>query len=363
MPNLILHVGPGKCGSSSIQNFFATQKRPCFQKTRYRLLNPETILELNCEYPCGGTVKNFTKLVSGNLRCDALILSHEILFQSSLAIKNICRLAKDLVANIFVIGFSRKQSDRMVSAYSQWSFRSPERAEQIHEALNTLQLEPLLFSGLEGHLIASIKDDFCNPKKPANNRTLDWFDSYKIISDLVHETGAVTKSGVLPNKSSKTSLIQDFCDKADLTLREEAKAASWNIANLKFNQDVVEAIYNAVALGMEMPGPHGENSALHLLSSKAVQVTDGPSEFFTNLKSYIDAYYFESNKRFCREYGLNAAYFEPEAQFTKAEILEIIVHEGRQRAMNKSRIISEYRILSARMVELCLKMIKDEKRK
>jgi len=39
MTRLIIHVGPGKCGSSSIQDFFSAQNKPCVEKTAYSLLS------------------------------------------------------------------------------------------------------------------------------------------------------------------------------------------------------------------------------------------------------------------------------------------------------------------------------------
>ena len=74
------------------------------------------------------------------------------------------------------------------------------------------------------------------------------------------------------------------------------------------------------------------------------------------LKEYIDTYYLNSNRQLCREYGLDEAYFAPSMEYSKQEILDIIEQEAQQRAMNKSIIINDYRMLSARMVELCLKV-------
>ena len=361
MPDLILHVGPGKCGSSSIQGFFASQKNPCLQKTRYKLLNPADISELNHDQPSEKIMTDFTKLVSNNLRCDALILSHEFLFQCAYAVRNICNLAKNLVNKIVIVGYSRQQSDRLVSAYSQWYFRSPEIIKEVSEVLNTLEIDPVLFSGLERHLIASIVNDFYSVRQVFKHNIMDWFHSYENMSQLVGASGAYIRCGLLPKKDSNISLIQDFCEKCELTLRDKTKDVSNKVANLKFNKDIVEAIYNAVDFGLDMPGPHVNNSLLHHLSSMNVKTGEETSDFFLKLKSYIDTYFLDSNRHLCQKYDLNEDYFEPAERISKSDILDIIKQEGQKREANKADIINDYRMLSARMIELCLRVIKDKR--
>lgn len=360
MAKLILHVGPGKCGSSSIQQFFANQKNPCVQSTNYNLLNPREISELNHEFPNKSILATFTEQLLENLnRYDALILSHEYLFSCPYAIKNICCLAKNLVTKISIIGYSRRQSDFLVSAYSQWLFRSPDRINETTKILDELEIDSVLFTGLERQIIAFIANDFYSARL-SECRILDWHNSYNNILQLVHKSDAVIKCGVLPNKESDISLIQDFCEKSELTLHEKVKSATLKVSNLSFNQDVVEAINNAIILGLDMPGPHESNAVIDLLSSKLSPMKKNSSEFLTNLKSYIDTYYLVSNKKLCKQYGLNETYFVPSKKFSKPEIIDMIVHEGYQRSLNKSTIIRNYRMLSAKMIELCIKLAKDD---
>jgi len=360
MAKLILHVGPGKCGSSSIQKFFAQHKKTCRQKTHFKLLTPKEIEGLSREYPCGNTVDRFAKFLSGNRRCDAIIVSHESLFHSPLAVRNICNLSRNLMDKKLIVGYSRRQSERFVSAYSQWVFRSSDRIKDRNQVLHKFDLNLALFSGLERHLIASIANDFYSAKQVYEHHICDWFHSYKSLSRFVSDPEAEIKCGILPSRISNVSLIEDFCDKCGLTLRDEVKDASRCMVNLKFDQDLVEAVDNAVELGFDMPGPHMSNRALQMLSDKIVKRSKGTSEFLANLKAYIDHYFYESNLRLCREYNLNEAYFTPPARFSKAEILDIIMREGRHRAMNSCKIIEDYRELSAKMVDLCFKLIKNK---
>ena len=360
MTNLILHVGPPKCGSKSIQEFFATQNRPCVQNIHYIMLKSSEISDLNCEEPNESILAAFTKLIMDNLvGCDVLILSHEYLYECRYAIRNICNLAKNLVADMLIIGFSRRQSDFLISEYSQWGFRLPDRIKEVAIILEKSGLDPILFSGLEQRLIASIIDDFY-VSGYGKYRLLDWYNYYKEIIQLTHESGAVVKCGVLPKHGADNTLIQDFCEKSGLTLLGEAKNASQQIRNISFNQEIIEAIHNAVVFGLDMPGLHERNDVLEMLSIKVVKTEKKVSSFLSYLKSYIDNYFFSSNQKFCQEYGINDTYFSPSAQFSKQEILDLITRENQQRTLNKSLIINNYRILSARMIELCFKLIKED---
>jgi hypothetical protein len=359
MTSLILHVGPPKCGSTSIQQFFATQERPCVQNTHYILLDPLEISELNREQPSESVLSTFTQLLADNLTgCDVLILSHEYLFECQYAIKNICSLAKNLVNEISIIGYSRRQSEFLVSSYSQWGFRVPDRITEANIVLDKIKLDPVLFSGLEQQLIVSIVNDFYDYRYE-EYRIFDWYNSYKGIMQLIDKSGAVIKCGVLPNKEFGNTLIQDFCEKSGLTLHNEINDTSQPVFNISFNQDLIEAINNAVAFGLDVPGPHENNDVLGLLSNNMVTLTNYSSEFLSNLKSYIDSYFFSLNQQFCHEYDLRETYFAASARFSKQEILDLIIHEGQQRAMNKSMVINHYRMLAARMVELCLKLTKE----
>ena len=50
MSRLILHIGPGKCGSTSIQNLFAqhgsSSYGPCAERTFFCLLDPDDFTDL-----------------------------------------------------------------------------------------------------------------------------------------------------------------------------------------------------------------------------------------------------------------------------------------------------------------------------
>lgn len=359
MASLILHVGPAKCGSSSIQHFLADQKKPCIQNTYFTILNQQEIEDLNCENPSADILKTFSQKLLKNLsEFEVIILSNEYLFQCHYAIKNICLLAKNLVPRISIIGYSRRQSDFLVSAYCQWSFRSLKRIKEVLEVIESLKIDSNLFSGLEREIIASIITDFYNPTI-FGFRFFDWYNSYRTISQLVDNLYVMVKCGVLPEKEKSNELIHDFCQKSDLILRDSARSANRQIVNASFNQDIIEAINIAASLGLDMPSHHEKNEILSFLSSKANQIEKSSSQFLFYLKSYIDSYFSNSNRKFCQEFNLNETYFMPNMQLNRHEILDIIILEGQQRAADKSIVIDKYRRLSAGMIELCLKIVRD----
>ncbi len=179
---LILHVGPGKCGSSSIQNFFLQHKNTCIEKINFVFLDPKEIAKINSAEPSKDSANYFTQLIKSSIeRNSVIILSHEIFFNKPSAIKNICAIAKNItgIDEILIIGYSRRQSEFMVSAYSQWLFRSPERIQEIKSTMRNIGIEPTQFSGLERQLIGSIINDFVTTQ-PDWQRILDRQEHYRL---------------------------------------------------------------------------------------------------------------------------------------------------------------------------------------
>lgn len=362
MTKLILHVGPGKCGSSTIQHFFNTHDAPCEQSTYYNLLDPNDIKELDSERPEKINADSLLKQVFINAAGkEALILSHEVLFQSPCAVKNICSLAKDITTEIVVVGYSRRQSDFIVSAYSQWLFRSEQRVREVNEVLKAHNLDGELFTGLEKQLIASINNDFHSARQLSGHSILNWQKSYDDISKIIKALEVKIECGVLPKPGSDVNLIEDFCRKSGLTLDHSKSSAIKKSENASFDHDVVEAINVAVSLGLEVPGPHESNDLIQRLSSKYKSTAHEESEFLRKLKSYIDTSFQESNSKLCRQYGLDEAYFAPLDICSKPEILRLIADEAEKRTLNRHAILKSYQGVSARLVELCLTLAEERK--
>lgn len=355
MPKLIIHVGPGKCGSSSVQGFFLNTKMPCVQKTNFILLTPSDVLALDGESAHKLECELFfNSLLDQLLGYDVLILSHEMLFMHVDAINCICGMAQKLVSSIVVIGYSRPQSEFIISAYSQWLFRSQERVREVANVLMLHNLDPILFTGVERQMIASIITDFYSARQLSGHMTLDWFGSYEAIDQRLDNNLVSITVGQLPSSNSNTSLIQDFCDRTYLTLSNKYMLVSERIANTAFSPEVVEAINNATLFNLEGPGPHEKNDEIAKLSSVVGFKPTNNSSFVKNMKSYIDTYYLESNFKLSNKYSLDNDYYYPDTYIDKAQIMETIICQAKLRASNQSALISKYRLLSARMVAACI---------
>jgi len=64
-----------------------------------------------------------------------MVLSHEVLAQCPVAIKEICRAADTLDIRTRVVGMFRPQFSHMKAIYRQWLFRAPSRLKEIRKIL------------------------------------------------------------------------------------------------------------------------------------------------------------------------------------------------------------------------------------
>lgn len=353
MNKLILHVGPGKCGSSSIQNFFMKHKNTCIEKINFVFLDPKEIAKINSAEPSKDSANYFTQLIKSSIeRNSVIILSHEIFFNKPSAIKNICAIAKNItgIDEILIIGYSRRQSEFMVSAYSQWLFRSPERIQEIKSTMRNIGIEPTQFSGLERQLIGSIINDFYSARHLSDDTILDWNKQYMEIENLTSPFGVNVKCGVLPNKQSDKNLIEDFCTKSSLTLRSEVKGLTNIRSNLKFDNEMIEAVNIATDLGLNVPTPHRDNNFFTRNSIITKHVDSLDDSLILILKQYIDCYYIESNIEFCRKYDLDKSYFEVSKQYSKGETLNAVKTEQLIRKKNDV-MVDRYKNLIGIMAE------------
>ncbi len=359
MKKLIVHVGPGKCGSTSIQGFLGRLSQRLRGRIGYIHLHPANFRGVYREAPEEPVLKSFSDVLVGQFgKCDTLILSHEYLFDCPHAIKNICQVASALISDILVIGYARKQSDFMVSVYSQWLFRSRSRVKEVTDVVQGYGLNPALFDGLERHLIASVIDDFYSTRQLSNKIIHDWFESYHYLSSILSETGAIVKCRLLPNKNYSFSLIEDFCETSGLEITYDSSREIKN--NNSFNGEIIEAINVAVALGLDMPGAHSRNKDIIALSELVGSESAGLSRIVLDMKDYIDGYYLKSNFMLCDEYGFDKNYFEAVRILSKSDVLGLIVEESSRRASDSSYVLNRYRSVLSNMSKVCFDLISEE---
>lgn len=331
MKTLIIHIGAPKCGSSSIQDFFRDNKNCCTQNIKFVKLTLEEVNELNKE----GKVKSesFTEIFSNYLNsCDTLILSQESLFDQKNAIKNICSYLSSKVSEIIIIGYCRNQSNFLISLYNQIGFRWPTFASIGNEVILEEGITPIHFSGVEKFMITLIINDF--NLVPIMN----WNDSFKEIEQIVSAYKTKIKVGTLPKHNFSENLIEDFCNKAKLVIKDEFKELTKKRTNLTFNSNLTEAIFNGVEHKFNMPDPKSENDIIHNISKKIRSDKNFNDEFHLALMQYIDSYFMKNNKEFCARYSINQNYFEASNINSKEVILEIVRNEELTRKKNNTML-------------------------
>jgi len=359
MKKLILHVGPAKCGSSTIQDFFKNNIHMFKKDILYKMLDPVLIKKLNYHIPKSSDI---TLLKSYVTKSEVLILSHEFLFQNPYAIKNICTFFERIVSDIIIVGYSRRQSNFLVSAYSQWLFRSVDRVKEIGKVLEKFGIEQNLFSGLEKQIIASIYDDFHSARQLSEYNILDWYNGYSNFSKLLFSENIKIKVGVLPNKQFQFNLVEDFCTKSEIKLPDNLQKLTLKRTNKSFDNNLVDSLNCAIAYGFNVVGPHEANESLQNISENFKDETV-LSVFLEKLLIYIDSYHFKKNINFCNKYKLEPKYFEVENRIDKLTILKLIKDEEINRIANPLVIVEKYRRLCGELAKVCVDLqIKLDKR-
>ena len=104
MPRLILHIGPGKCGSTSIQNLFAQHTQPCVERTFFYLLKPSDFTDLESGKIDDARIARLDSLlIEAVAKAHIVILSHEFLFQTPKAMGIITERARLIFDDICII--------------------------------------------------------------------------------------------------------------------------------------------------------------------------------------------------------------------------------------------------------------------
>ena len=267
MKKVILHVGPAKCGSSSIQFFFETNRKACKERVKFMMLGHNIIDKLNTEYASEQVLKDIRRLINKNFKsCEVLILSHEYLFQCPIAIKQLCAISSNLSYETLIVGYSRRQSDFLVSSYSQWMFRSKKSVEETQDILIANKINYILFNGLEQQFIAAVINDFNIAKQLFKINILNWYDSYKHIDSLVSDYNVKIKCNTLSRVNESTNLIEDFCVQSELTIKPNILKKTAIRKNTKLNSYFVEALNNAIIFDITIPNMHDDNELLIKIS-------------------------------------------------------------------------------------------------
>ncbi|MCR5856893.1 hypothetical protein [Mesorhizobium sp. J428] len=346
--SLILHVGPAKCGSSSIQREIAREGSPFHG---HSVMLPLALLQqLIEETVVPDAAARLLDIASGLFACgDQVVISHEAMFQRPVALRNIVALLRPVVEDVTVVGYSRRQSGFIQSAYSQWLFRSPERTSEVGAALRAAGLEPLHFTGLEACFIAAVKTDMRSARQLSNDFILDWHAVYGEIARMLAPFGVKVSAGFIPREGYRFSLLADFYKRCGLSSPALADMDE-TPANAQFDPDLVEAVHLAVELGLPAPGPHQHaaffdgNSGFRLPAEQPEQ-----DDFLDVLKDFVDTRFQASNRAFCLEYGLAEEYFRPRRIVTRDAVEEAIAREAQRRRADPDIVLRRQAAVAARL--------------
>lgn len=345
--SLILHVGPAKCGSSSIQREIAREGSPFHGRS---VMLPLPLLQLLIEetVPPDAAAQLLDIVSALFSRGDKVVISHEAMFQHKLALRNILALLRPMVEDVTVVGYSRRQSGFIQSAYGQWLFRSPERTREVSATLRAAGLEPLHFSGLEACFIAAVKTDMHSARQLSTHVILDWHAVYGEIARLLAPFGVRISAGFIPREGYRFSLLADFYRRCGLSA--PPSGADETPMNTQYDLDLVEAVHLAVELGLPAPRPHEHNVFFERNASLRLP-TEQPEQddFLDVLKDFVDTRFEASNRAFCLEYGLAEDYFRPRRIVTREAVEEAIAQEAQRRRADPDIVLRRQAAVAARL--------------
>jgi len=305
---LILHIGPGKCGSTTIQRLCAASKGAFNQSVGFHFLDPTEFVDLDTGTVSSSRISALDDLIKKTLNDhNVAVISHEFLFQTPQAVGIIIQRMMAACSDVRLIGYARRQSSLLTSTYSQWLFRARERLDD-HSARQ-----------LSGYNL------------------LDLWGGYKALERQAQCTDF--RIGVLPTAAYSFSLVNDFCKKADLEL--SVTQTLEEIVNPKFNSGLVASLNAAVLAGEAELHPHQGNDEILALSQKLPDFAQPRPEFLDLLCAYTDAYFSDGNKALVERYELFDSYFSVKTSLSKDELLDAINEEQRYR-MHNPNLISEY---------------------
>lgn len=345
---LIVHVGPGKCGSTSIQTELA-RRGSLFEGRSIELPRP-MIRHLDTDESILDAPPQLLESASALLADgEVAVVSHEVLFQRRLALRNIVRFLRPMVDEVIVVGYSRRQSGFIQSAYSQWLFRSPARSAEVRGILQAAALEPSHFTGIEAYFVAAMKTDMVSARQLTDNVIFDWHAGYQEIAGLLAPYDVRVSAGFIPREGYEFSLLGDFyrrCGHASALLPATAE----KVTNTQYDADLVEAVHLAIRLGLPAPGPHEHNAFFERdVGLPPLSARPAEDELLDLLRDYADTYYWDSNRAFCQEHGLSEDYFKPRRIVSLEDAEDAVAREAARRRADPDLVARRNAAIAGRL--------------
>jgi len=320
MSKFIIHVGPGQCGSSTLQRAWSLAASSEPDRLGFRSLSGDDIrLLARHHFRAGDVIAALTALRNHEI----VVFSHVILFQAHRAVGALADLAAHVgFDSTSVVGYSRRQSQFIVCAYAQWHFASALRTREAWDEVAQMAVDPSLLSGAERQLVASIANDFHSARQTFDQLILDWLAGHSHLESELTPRSVSVHVGVLPPKERPAALLADFCQRVGVRLSE---TGANTVANPAFDDALVEAMnWVVVAEGKAFPAPRLLNAQLGTRSRELGRRRWSPSPLLRSMQAYVDTQFAARNALFCARYDLDPSAFEPSERMTRDKLLSTV---------------------------------------
>ena len=348
---IVLHVGPEKCGSTTIQGALGMDPAtPGLMADQVRgvLLDPYALVFLESDSPAENVVADLHGLIAAHGRDDSdrlLVLSHEMIFKSLALLAVLTDIAKAHADDVMALAYVRRQSDLLVSGFGQWHFRSPDRLAEASSHLRANGLDADLFRPVERHVMAAILGGWQVGRQPSGHLYFDWSQSLPERVALLAGRGARMSVGVVPQNAGSAALVPDALTR--IGVKPHAGQGADDRRNPAFHPYVIEAVADAITAGFPMPGPHEANGFLRDLS--AHEAAPPPQTgFLDRLKAHVDGCFADGNARVADDHGLPGDWARPAQVIDRAAILKDMAETAARRAADRDTLAAR-RHLRARV--------------
>lgn len=321
MKRIIIHVGPEKCGSTTIQKGILSAVDCPNGRLIGETLPPAVIRALNVPSPTPKAIGDMDLIISqlSRKKCDVVVLSHEMLFRTTRGLCEIANIALRYVDDIRVIGYSRRQSDFLVSAFGQWLFRDPKHLSSIRSGLENKGLDPDLFWSVERFLIQFAFGLIEQGPLLPMYRFIDWSRSVPERADLLSAIGVSVSIGHLPTQAHPFDLFSDFLTRAGLEPPKQLPKSG--IKNPAFPAGLIEGIVAQIESGA-LDATYTQHNEFFETAAQLSSIPSPDAPLLQILKGYIDTALFDRNKTFSERTGIDPAYFAPSITVSTEELME-----------------------------------------
>lgn len=340
--NLAIHVGAGKCASSSLQSTLHRISEASEGSLKFVHLNGSKLLDADQLLQSNRSI--IVDYIDGLLSAQSdsqVIISHEVMGRLP---ELVCSIATQALErhnfdHVAILGYSRIQSCHHIAAFSQWYFRDRERLLNDSKILTTYDLDWKKYTALERSLLTVSLIGGCR----------NWFSYYQRLSKGLESLGdaASVVSSHIPTNSLPYSLLGHFLTSTGLSLDVEDLEIFEARENPSFHPVLTYAMSSHLnELSPQQhsffPGPHEGNEWLFRVCKRLSAADPLISQFDTffssrlkhSLLGHIDCRAYPHNKRYCDLMAVDINYFKPSddaSLLSKEELLDLATDTAHSR--------------------------------